>query len=458
MSAQKTQYGAALIIMLLIMLSGSLFMFISSLSSARIQNSRAKINEAALAQAREALIAYAAASALTAAGSKRPGNLPCPDTNNDGIAETSCGNASGSSGQNLRLGRLPWKTLGLTDLRDSSGERLWYAVSSNFKNNTPISILNSDTPGSITVRDTSGNIIHNGCQSSSLPNCPAPTSADAAFGTGVVAVIIAPGAPLLRQTTHSAQERNLAGINVPSNYLDSIILNGVSYDNQSFTDFTSSKGFIQGPSGGDSTEPGINDRLALITQEQLMSPVQKRVAGELKQCLNEYAAADGSFARYPWAARLNPSQPVNYTDTSGILFGRIPDNPFSNTKMNSGNQMNDTWMGNCNINSNSGWWINWKEIVFYGLADAYKPIALPSTTPTCGTCLSISSSENSSGKQFVVIVSGRKISGQTRGNSADKGTLANYLENANRNADQSGAYTFARESFSATFNDTVVSQ
>lgn len=456
--AQKNQYGAALIIMLLIMLSGSLFIFISALSSARIQNSRAQINEDALAQAREALIAYAAASALTAAGSKRPGNLPCPDTNNDGIAETSCGNASGSSGQNLRLGRLPWKTLGVTDLRDRSGERLWYAVSSNFKNNTPISTLNSDTPGSITVRDASGNIIHNGCLSSSLPNCPDPLGTDAVFGTGAVAVIIAPGAPLLRQTTLSAQERNSAGINVPGNYLDSITLNGVSYDNQSFTDFTSTKGFIQGPSGGGNTEPGINDRLVVISQEQLMSPVQKRVAGEIKQCLVEYAAADGSFARYPWAARLNPAQPINYTDTSGILFGRIPDNPFSNTKINSGNQMNDTWMGNCNINSNSGWWMNWKEIVFYGLADAYKPLALPSTVATCGNCLSVSSSVNNAGKQFVVIVSGRKITGQTRNNNADKGTLANYLESANRNADQSGTYTFAREGLSATFNDTVVSQ
>jgi hypothetical protein len=33
-------------------------------------------------------------------------------------------------GQAERLGRLPWKTLGLPDLRDGDGERLWYAVSS----------------------------------------------------------------------------------------------------------------------------------------------------------------------------------------------------------------------------------------------------------------------------------------------------------------------------------------
>lgn len=452
----KMQHGAALIVMLLLLVSGTLVLLINSLSSARLQNTRAQTTADALTQAKAALIAYATAVALTPAGSKRPGNLPCPDINNDGIAETACGNASGSTGQNLRLGRLPWKTLGIEDLRDSSGERLWYAVSSNFKNNTAISVLNSDTPGSITVRDTSGNISHNGCITYSLPKCPQPGSDDDAFGTGAVAVIIAPGAVLTRQTTGNPQDRSASGINTSSNYLDAATLNGLTFDNQSFTDLSSTSGFIQGDIRHSNGDWILNDKLIVISQDQLMSSVQKRVAAELKQCLNEYAAADGSFGRYPWAAKLDPTAPVSHDDTSGIMFGRIPDNPFDSTLSDSNYQMNDTWMGNCNINSNSGWWLNWKESVFYGLADAYKPIPTPNDTASCGTCLSLSSSAAGNDKRFVVIVAGKKVTGQSRNNNADKGAPANYLEGGNQNAEQSGGYTFTQAGFSGTFNDTVV--
>src|SRR5205085_490476 len=92
---------------------------------------RQRITERALAQAREALIAYAAERPIDAAVG--PGYLPCPDADDDGWAETTCGSLSGHLGQAERLGRLPWKTLGLPDLRDGSGERLWYAVSTRHK-------------------------------------------------------------------------------------------------------------------------------------------------------------------------------------------------------------------------------------------------------------------------------------------------------------------------------------
>lgn len=455
---RRAQLGAALIVMLLILVCGTIVLLLGSLSSAHIQNVRASISADSLAQAKEALIAYATAVALTPAGSKRPGNLPCPDSNNDGIAETACGNASGSTGQNLRLGRLPWKTLGLPDLRDSSGERLWYAVSSNFKNNTPIATLNSDTPGSITVRDTAGNVIHNGCAAYSLPNCPYPTASDAAFGTGAVAVLIAPGEVLTRQTGGTPQDRSTASINNPVNYLDVATLSGVAQDNQNFTDFSSVDGFVQGGIKDSNGNWLINDQLLVVTQDHIMSPVQKRVVAEVKQCLNEYASAVGSYGRYPWAAKLDPLNPVGYSDGSGVLFGRVADNPFSRTKADSGNQMNDTWMGNCNINSNSGWWPNWKEIVFYGLADAYRPIAVPGTSPACGTCLSIAPSATSNDKRYVVLVAGKKISGQVRNTNSDKGTPANYLEGGNQNANQSGSSVFTQSILSSTFNDTVVAQ
>src|SRR5438105_759389 len=128
---------------------------------------RESASERALAQAREALLAYAAERPITT--EVGPGYLPCPDTDDDGWAEATCGSLSGHLGQADRLGRLPWKTLGLPDLRDGHGERLWYAVSTKHKGllNCAASRGCVDmTPpmalGTITVRGASGEILHDG--------------------------------------------------------------------------------------------------------------------------------------------------------------------------------------------------------------------------------------------------------------------------------------------------------
>ena len=55
----------------------------------------------------------------------QPGRFLCPDVDNDGSAEDSnCENY---------VGRLPYKTLETEDLREGSGERLWYVLSPNFR-------------------------------------------------------------------------------------------------------------------------------------------------------------------------------------------------------------------------------------------------------------------------------------------------------------------------------------
>lgn len=185
-----------------------------------------------------------------------------------------------------------------------------------------------------------------------------------------------------------------------------------------------------------------------------MSAVQQRVAAELRQCLNEYAAVSGNAGRYPWAAN---AATVSYPDVSGTLFGRIPDTPFDNTVADSGGQMFNTWLGNCNINSNSGWWLNWKELVFYALSDSYKP-ASPALPAGCGTCVRISSGTQTNTAQFIVIVAGRKLTGQVRTSLSDKGKTSNYLEAGNQGASQAGNYIFTRQPYTSTFNDTVVYQ
>ena len=428
--AGAKQRGAALMVMLVIMVMGIAAVLVSSLSSSALQIERDKITADALAKAKEALIGFSTSVNLFS-GSARPGDLPCPDTNNDGSANTPCsGNA---------IGRLPWKTLGLSDLRDGNGERLWYAVSANFKNsprtNCPspgqAGCLNSDTVGTITVRSSDGNVIY-----------------DATQGTGVAAIIIAPGDVLQRQDGLQ-QNRSSAGINTASNYLD--IANG--RDNASFTDNTTN-GFIQGRVKDSNGNIIINDQLLVITQDNIMQAIQKRIAAEVKQCLNEYATDPQNNGHYPWAARLDPTNPVSYNDRSNQLLGRIPDTFFDSTKNDSIDQMNNIWGANCNIQYGS-WWLNWKEMVFYGLADAYKPVWYWWVHPTCPTCLSVNPPSATANRQFVVLVAGKKLAGQARNNNFDKGTLSNYLEGGNAN----GATPFEQMlQPSSTFNDTLAFQ
>jgi len=439
------QHGAALIVMLVIVVMGAAIFLVSSLSSAALQIKRDEITAASLAQAKDALIGYAASVKISSSSSSnqpRPGDLPCPDTNNTGVAGTSCGSAAGSN-QALRLGRLPWKTLGLPDLRDGSGERLWYAVSNNFKNSTRTSLLNSDTVGTISVFAPDGTRLNDGSGS-----------------TGAVAVIIAPGDVLTRTDKTTPQDRSSAGINNPQNYLDIAL----GEDNASFTDGSSTNGFIQGRIKDSNGNTIVNDQLLVISQDNIMQAIQKRVAGEVKNCLQDYASNNRN--RYPWAAPITDLT-TPYDDNSGTYFGRIPDN-LNDSKNDIQLSTSDTWGAACNThtsNTPATWWMNWKEMVFYGLAKKFKPNdfnapSFPSTCATAGNCLSINNS--STPARFVVIVAGKMLSTPNQANrNSNNSTKSNafyYLEGGNQNADQSGGYTFIQGAPLATFNDTVVFQ
>ena len=115
--AQARQRGAALMLMLVIVVMGIAAALVGSLSTTALKNARQETTAVALAQAKDALIGRAVSD------NNMPGSLPCPDTNDDGSAELLSGNDCPSY-----IGRLPWKTLDLPDLRDGSGERLWYAL------------------------------------------------------------------------------------------------------------------------------------------------------------------------------------------------------------------------------------------------------------------------------------------------------------------------------------------
>jgi hypothetical protein len=442
---QSTQRGAALMIMLVILIVGASTLLVSSLNNTTLRTERDQITTDALAKAKEALISYAVSVQISSSSPKRLGDLPCPD--NYPLSDT---NEGTSSSPCVAVGRLPWKTLGIGDLKDSGGERLWYAVSSNFKNNPRIGTLNSDTPGTITVRNSSGNIINNGCISYSLPNCPMPGTFDAAFGTGAVAVIFSPGNILLRQDG-SLQNRSTTNYNTTSNYLDIATINGVTEDNSNFTELVSTNGFINGPIIDTYQKLIVNDQITIITQSNIMQVVQKRVAAEVKQCLDDYALNNN--ARYPWAAPITDIS--SYDDTLDQQFGRIPDK-LDATKSSSSSSMNNKWSGNCNTHSNntpSSWWQDWRELVFYALSDTYKPgPSIPASN--CISCLTVSNDSSIANKKFIVIVAGKKLAGQARASNTEKIALSNYLEPPNN----SGSSVFMHSAETANFNDTLVFQ
>lgn len=250
--------GQALLLLLTLLIfvgASSVFTFLSPSDGGLRQDNR---TTGIMAEAKEALIGYAASSATS------PGRLPCPDMNNDGVAEAP--DSSGCPSGNV--GRLPWRTLGLRDLRDASGERLWYAPSPVFTRNSSACCFDNDTKGDLTVyRDKATTVIT----------------------SEAVAIIFAPGPAL------PGQLRDAGGANNPVNYLD--VTDGVN--NASLPAFISAQNSDRLPQ---SPPPSpFNDRLIVIDTANLWTAVEMRIAREMIALLSAYRAASACNC-YPWAA------------------------------------------------------------------------------------------------------------------------------------------------------------
>ena len=427
----------------------------------------------------------------------------CPDRDNDGQStiapDAPCGDA------NRPLARLPWRTLGLPHLRDGAGEGLWYAVSRNFTNNprtncpnpSSAGCLNSDSSGTISVKSSSGSYLHD-----------ARDDDDGYTKTGAIAVVIAPGPPL-RRVGYGEQDRSCTSTCDPRDFLEV----GNGEDNANFEDSDtdgdgdgdgSPDGFIQGDVLDSNGAIILNDRLLPITYRDLVPLLEKRVAGEALSCLRAYAGAHGG--RVPWAASVEdvlcttpPNTPDScYSDdySSGLgrepdRFGRLADPPFTRTN-NDASDMSNSWLPGCLLRQTSGisarWWRNWKELVFYGLAEGYRPQPLPLPTGPPGpcadppdACLTVNSQPS---QQVVVIASGKRLPviaevpdplalpqppppapyDQVRSPSPEKTAMRNYLEGDNATPDGPlpppppplpPYRSFVSGPATATFNDVV---
>ncbi len=239
------QSGTALIIFFLVLILAGMAVLFSTLDSNGIKIERDKKTAAALAEAKAALLGWSAGHATM------PGALPCPDTNNTG-SKGACTVFAGI------IGRLPWKTLGIIDLRDGNGECLWYALSPIYRDTIAVasrgpSPINSNIPGTIMVMGADGITL-------SVPVNP------------VIAVIIAPGAPLTGQDRSSAVSTVCGGNTTASNYLDSALGVNNSTGNVAGSNYT----FIAGAASNT-----FNDRLIYITAAEFYQAVRKRIVKEI---------------------------------------------------------------------------------------------------------------------------------------------------------------------------------
>lgn len=253
----RAQRGAALLLALLIAITLGLAFLFQPLDTTRSDFAREPATEDAFAQAKAALIGYAATYRDTHPN-ESPGYLPCPDTNNDGEAEGNCGNAGESM-----IGRLPYKTLGLPDLRAADGECLWYIVSGSHKNNPKSAPLNWDTRAQIRIQDSTG---------------AALTDPGDSQG-GAVAVLIAPGAPLAGQTRPSGNLRCSGDAsNSLTGYLDG--------------NYAAATAGTLTVTAGQPRSTVNNDRLAWIGARELFAPIARRndlpgtLLTQLTACLN----------------------------------------------------------------------------------------------------------------------------------------------------------------------------
>lgn len=277
----RAQSGASLIILTVVLVLGGMGVLLGALNIATSNTTatqRAKSGHA-LAEAKLALLGYAAAQAST---DTYPGRLPCPeaagyygDAANEGIASGFCTLPA--------VGRLPWRTLGLSKLTDGYGEPLWYVVSPGFalpSSGASVSI-NSNTAAQLTL-----------------------DGAD----TAAVALIIAPGAPMNVQSATGCSARVQSRTASPPDLRDYLECeNATSPADATFA--------TTGPS------TSFNDQVVRVTHAELFDTVEPVVAKRIETQIAPVLKT--VYAGSNWlTSTTNPVFPsaVTFTDPSSITL------------------------------------------------------------------------------------------------------------------------------------------
>ena len=397
-----SQRGVSLLLALLVALTFSLNLFFKAATPLSAKLAGEQRTAQALAQAKAALIAWSVVQGDMGDGvHDRPGNLPCPDRQNTGTAPGPCT----SSGSGTSIGRLPWKTLGIEALRDDDGERLWYALSNNFRV-THNAAINSDTRGQLQLYATDG------------------TTLLTPAGEELAAIIFSAGPPL------AGQDRVADPLSA-ANYLDAA---------SPWNNALAPGPFIAGPVANAQGEIVINDRVMALSTRELISAIEKRALNEAQIALAAFAAEHA--AKYPNPAKSNDAiclstiSNINSNNTcsnvgSDACFGRLPEDA-------PGAALAPWFLRN-----------GWGRVMIYAVN---KNRAVDPGSAECSAALNV----GGTGADYLLLAPGSPGRGQTRPSPA----LANYLEDgANSDAWTSGAIgrpTFSKPS--AASNDSLRSR
>ncbi len=272
------QRGAALLIAMLIVVLG-LVTLLTLRGDRKAPEMEAQRKTAlALAQAKEAIIGRAVINGIPTNSKQNPGALSCPDRDNDGDIDTSASICSGGPPVTVlpgNTGRFPWKSLGMADLRDLAGERLWYIIAPEFVDKG--TAINSTAMPSLQV-------VENG------------------VARNVAAIVITPGRPL------AGQDR--LAPNTLTNYIE-----GYNDTTKTFTVMPVSAIY--------------NDQIITITAKELFSVVTQRMARELS--LTAYTGTIGTtialITMKPpvWTSNNWNNAVDTSTDALGVVASGISD-------------------------------------------------------------------------------------------------------------------------------------
>lgn len=378
---RHAQSGAALMVMLVILIVGASAMLLNSLNSAKSRLARDRVTMDALAQAKEVLIGYAITYGDTSTNVS--GFLPCPDqgqnSTTDGAANSSC------SAKNISvMGKFPWKTLGTYPIKDGNGDCLWYAVSGSYKNKPDTDLMNWDNNGLFQIMAPDG---VNFLAGSTVDKQP-------------VAIIFSPGTSIGSQSRTSATNTPSCGGNyTSSNYLDNDTVHGINNANVSTTANTLTQ-FISGQVKDVSGIEIVNDRLIIITKEDIFNVIKKRndfgtltistLIDDAATWINNTVSCSGVLPK-PKNLNFDTMSYLPGTTLGTHVVGRIPSTSCTGAPNNIVQK--------------------WRDNLAYAKCSS-------------GQCFSL----NGASCAGVIIFTGEKSMTQIRNSNSQKNDWANYLE------------------------------
>jgi hypothetical protein len=280
------QRGALFIVMATVLVLGFAWFVVAAMGKTGVTKADKDARTAAALQAaKRALLGHVAHYAART-DFEFPGRMPCPEsrsypgTLNEGESNGGCTTPV------TLFGRLPWKTLGIDQLRDADGEPLWYALSPNFhpvafplNPAPPDPYLNFGTPAALPFNDGAG-------------------------VTNVVAVILAPGRALKSDPC--------------TGFIQEINRYALALEPKKFFECGNATGAYTNPG----TATNTNDRVLAITKAEWIEAISGAVADRLQRqvapALENFRTTESNAS---WGLQFLPN-PSSFSDpTANTLCG-----------------------------------------------------------------------------------------------------------------------------------------